>query len=109
MELRIPPSVSKIRGGGFPAIGFNEIPFGMIAPRRLRSKKSLNSGPNPKVPEETTTGFLSVILPILTVRSQSPISSFIPDDVFYAENGAFLADPLIGHLKISCSDDTTPT
>jgi hypothetical protein len=65
----IPPSVSKILGGGFPAIGFREIPFVMIAPKRLMSKKSLYSSPNPNVPEAAITGFLSVILPIFTDRS----------------------------------------
>src|SRR4030042_6672477 len=70
MELRIPPFVSKILGGGFPCIGFNEIPFGMMAPSWLKSINFSNSCPYPNVPEAAITGFFNSNFPIQTDRSR---------------------------------------
>ena len=56
IQLSMPDGVSATRTPGFPALGSGVIPLEMTAPISLRSRKSLYSTPNPKVPEAPMTG-----------------------------------------------------
>ena len=81
-ELSTPHSVSYIRGGGFPALGFKVIVLVVIAPILLKSVRPRNSSPKPNVPEAQTTGvvrfkpprlifiFIFFIFPISSLAKQ---------------------------------------
>ena len=53
----------------FPGFGSKVNPFEEIPPRRFTSITSLNSVPNPKVPEAAITGFSNFIPAIVTDKS----------------------------------------
>src|SRR3990172_3342174 len=61
IAFSIPDGVLNMLGGGFPAIGSQEIPLPIPPPSRFRSTKSAYSSPYPNVPDAVSTGFLSLI------------------------------------------------
>jgi hypothetical protein len=63
----MPEGVSQILGVALPSQGVIATPFVTTAPSRLKSRKRENSIPDPKVPDATITGFLSVTPAILTL------------------------------------------
>ena len=70
MQLSIPAGVSATRTPGFPGRGSGVMPLEMMAPTWSRSRKSLYSTPNPKVPEAPMTGvFMEIPANWTAIRS----------------------------------------
>ena len=77
IALSMPFDVSYVLGVAFPMCSSGLIPFTVIAPNLLISTRSAYSGPYPKVPEATVTGFIIFIDPI----DISKFGLFIPKNL----------------------------